>query len=1067
MPSSVKKFAGYVILAASTFAPLSCGLLNPYRHSKSVVHTSDKIGSNPESEKSSKPPVRIAFLKQPTHGITALPFCRYVQIAGYDEDGRVTTAFQQTVKLSLSTAEGALGGATNGEPKEGVVTFEDLSIVKTGVYKIVAKSDNFPPIESDSFTIHARFAGGDGQSANPFQITNIYQLQALTVTFTEYNAAFFKITSDIDASDTSTWFGGSGFRPIGNDTEAFGHTFDGGKKTITSLKISRKDEIHVGLFGATNASSEIHDIVLDEADIAGGDYTGMVIGESISSKVYNIVALGSVSGADNVGGIIGASSGSGGLITALYARVNVSGANDVGGLIGTLYGDGPVKYALTDAEVNASGSRAGGAIGSVDAQNGSMTIQAIITNGYTYAAKGQVGGMFGSAVNGEGRRLFAQGSVQSGSTGGVSFAGGLVGKDNAFSLVNCFADVSVYASGSRVGAMVGEVISSYVNYNAASGSVRGSSVVSAFAGFADSTQFVFNVAVGRVVATSNAAGMIAYAQALPAFRGNFFHNGDLNSALTCVEGQGDSSACAGVDARKHGVFSGVNFSKQSIYQNKISANDASSFDLSGDCAIDSHGSSITVTFTKGVANGEARTKCVAGKWKLTADLHVFADGSITAVATMGGSTSPSLTLVKSTTLCQSSASEASGFASGSGTVGDPYIICTKAQFLAVDTKKSISTTHYFKLGANIDLSPTLYAPLGSIAGSDCTGLFCNIFDGDGFALKNAVMTMVSNNAGAFSDGSSIFGELSFAGTTYGKIQNLKVVGARILGNSYVGALASKERNGFAIEDVVVDAHVIAASSYAGGLAAHIEDSSVEDSLTNTLLVGQDYAGLIAGLVSGAGTPTLSRFSAEGAVVGNSYVGGAIGDLSHLSTTVTASRASAMVLSSNSYVGGFVGHLQGSVQNSYAISHVLAASSDIGGFVGLTNTSANLVNSYAAGGVTGPTNVGGFVGRMYGFLDYNFAVAPYVFADTYNGCFVGDMMNTGDADHFSYAATPYVSSYYGANSGGVDTTLWTVFGRTMTAFDGGTPGDAGAPVPLNQWGAAWVQNPSGLPVLSWE
>jgi len=80
----------------------------------------------------------------------------------------------------------------------------------------------------------------------------------------------YYLANDIDCSDTVNWNSGAGFEPIGNSSNPFTGTFDGGGHKITNLYINRPSTNNVGLFGRTGSGSEIKDVGLEDVDKTGG-----------------------------------------------------------------------------------------------------------------------------------------------------------------------------------------------------------------------------------------------------------------------------------------------------------------------------------------------------------------------------------------------------------------------------------------------------------------------------------------------------------------------------------------------------------------------------------------------------------------------------------------------------------------------------------------------------------------------------------------------------------------------------------------------------------------------------
>lgn len=175
----------------------------------------------------------------------------------------------------------------------------------------------------------AGFAGGEGTSANPYQIANADQLD-LVRNYLNNDAVHFELISDIDLIDYST---GTGWTPIGtagSGTLQFTGSMDGNGHVIRNLKINRPGVAYVGLFGATSVTSRIQNMKLEHVDITGGDYTGSLVGRD-RGTIRGSSASGSVVGAENTGGLAGTASGE---ICDNFAHVNVKGTEEVGGLVG-------------------------------------------------------------------------------------------------------------------------------------------------------------------------------------------------------------------------------------------------------------------------------------------------------------------------------------------------------------------------------------------------------------------------------------------------------------------------------------------------------------------------------------------------------------------------------------------------------------------------------------------------------------------------------------------------------------------------------------------------------------
>ncbi|UCH88052.1 MAG: PKD domain-containing protein, partial [Thermoplasmata archaeon] len=169
---------------------------------------------------------------------------------------------------------------------------------------------------------------GDGTLENPYQITDVWELQAIK----DDLDAHYILMNDIDASDTVNWNSGAGFQPIGDDFAQFRGTFDGNNYKITGLFINRPSTNNIGLFGRAYIA-EIKNVGLKDVQITGGNAVGSVIGFNYGTPISNAYATGTVSGQFGVGGLIGYNDN--GVIEYSYSTCSVSGTWwYTGGLVG-------------------------------------------------------------------------------------------------------------------------------------------------------------------------------------------------------------------------------------------------------------------------------------------------------------------------------------------------------------------------------------------------------------------------------------------------------------------------------------------------------------------------------------------------------------------------------------------------------------------------------------------------------------------------------------------------------------------------------------------------------------
>jgi|GEM_PF-1118332 len=261
-----------------------------------------------------------------------------------------------------------------------------------------------------------------------------------------------------------------------------------------------------------------------------------------------------------------------------------------------------------------------------------------------------------------------------------------------------------------------------------------------------------------------------------------------------------------------------------------------------------------------------------------------------------------------------------GFAGGSGTAEDPWLIADAEQLDMI--RQYLGTTHadkHFKQIDQIDLDQPPYnqgqgwEPIGTTVNE-----FHGHYDGDGHVISGLTINRpATNNVGLW----------AFVGEN-GMVTNLGLQDAQVVGGNYVVGTMVAFNRGTLTE-------VYATGSVSGGYR-------------------------VGGLVGENSPGTVSYAHADVEVTANDgRIGGLVGF--NVNGTVTDSYATGNV-TAGWYVGGLVGrNLNGSIQRSYATGNITGSNS-VGGLVGDTE-GGNIANSYA----TGPATGGGAVGGMIGYL----------------------------------------------------------------------------------------------------
>jgi len=244
------------------------------------------------------------------------------------------------------------------------------------------------------------FSGaGSGTDSDPYIITTVEQLEEMN----DDLGAHYALGNDIDASATSSWNGGSGFLPVGNQANFFTGKFDGRRHIITDLYINRPLENSVALFGYVWGGAEIKDVGIVNANVTGYGSVGTLVGYSNGSTVSNCFSSGSVTGTESggvnsrVGGLVGMSTG-GSSILRCYSTADVtSGAWQVGGLSG-YNGHGSVVIDCYATGNVAGNHKVGGLVGDNCYPEGGFVKRCYSTGLITGGGGGLIGYNFNGGV---------------------------------------------------------------------------------------------------------------------------------------------------------------------------------------------------------------------------------------------------------------------------------------------------------------------------------------------------------------------------------------------------------------------------------------------------------------------------------------------------------------------------------------------------------------------------------------------------------------------------------------------------------------------------------------------
>ena len=257
------------------------------------------------------------------------------------------------------------------------------------------------------------FSGGSGEPDNPYMISTADELNSIGHN-PRLMTAYFKLVNDIDLT-------GVDFYIIANQYHPFRGTFDGNDHTISNFSYTSPEATGVGLFGyVSNGRIKNLGLIDPNVQVDKGDSHGCLVGLLATGIVTNCyVESGSVTGEDELGGLIG-ENGRNGVIMNCYFTGEVTGKENVGGLVGQNRGSATASYSYANVEGRIA-----------------------------------VGGLVGRCSPGETVNCYAGGDVA-----GQWYVGGLVGSNGSGSrgrtgaIRNCYS-VTAILGGSQKGGLLG------------------------------------------------------------------------------------------------------------------------------------------------------------------------------------------------------------------------------------------------------------------------------------------------------------------------------------------------------------------------------------------------------------------------------------------------------------------------------------------------------------------------------------------------------------------------------------------------------------------------------------
>ena len=721
---------------------------------------------------------------------------------------------------------------------------ENISINLTYYWKIVPYNNVGDAANCPIWSFHTittdGFAGGSGTQNDPWQIATAEHLNNVrNYTGASNSDKHFIQIANIDL-DTAPWNQGEGWIPI----KVFYGSYNGANYSINGLYINRPGISHQGLFGSTYHAS-IDNIFVENINIVGGEYTGGLVGYAyrsfgdVSSSITNChssgVVLSNAHGQSGVGGLVGFSWGT--MISNSSSCCQVQGFDRyVGGLVGGITGSS-INNCYFDGIVEGLNSQA--MVGGISGGISNVNINSCYNYGTVLSVNNTAGGIIHRKDSGTIDKCYSTGEVQG---AGIVYYLGISSSQATVS--NCWSSSRVTGSGlvGQLGSS-GSIINSYC-YGPIMGNGKG------FVG-RNSGGIITNCYWDmETTGTSISAGgegrttaQMTYPYDPNTYVGwDFSSIWQMNSGYPKLLGQEDVNDVPNIanhpypaDNETQVIPSVLNWS----CEQKVDTSNSSGFRLS--LGTDYPPTNILNNVDLGWRFIYSQpTNLVCNQvyyWQVIPynDVGYAVDCPVWSFST-------------------------AAFAGGSGTQNDPWQIATAEQLNLV--RKSVYRIHenkYYIQTTDLDLG---VAPWnlgeGWIPIGDENNAFYGNYSGDDHIISNLYI----NRPNSYNQG--LFGYSS------GKIQNLGLEGANVIGGYLAGALAGYNGLSGTISNCYSTGSINSDGS--GGLAGS-NDGTISNCYSSSNVNGNQCSGGLSGINYG----TLENCYSRGSVSGDYSAGGIVGE----------------------------------------------------------------------------------------------------------------------------------------------------------------------------------------------
>ncbi len=880
-----------------------------------------------------------------------------------------------------------------------------INIASTGSF--ATKLGSATGSVSTSYTIiNSLGVAGDATTApaNP-------SLQGMTSA--PVNTAFV-LGSDIDASATTSWNSGAGFKPIGTGTTSFTGKFNGLGHTITGLTQDGATSDYLGLFGKTTGS--ISNVTLSSSAIAGRSYIGSLAG--YGADFYNVRILGgSVTGTTYVGGMAGYASAA---INTVNGNAAVTGrdsatsaAQFVGGLLGkgagainNVTGSGTVGVTNTNTALVTGASAAlsihsiGGLVGQL-APTAGMTLSNNINTGNvtvttatascsvaTYCIS-NVGGLIGTlgGVSNNAAANWRVALTDSMNSGAIS-----VTSTTTASMGLATTNIG-YATGGMIGRIdyVGGTNLAFgggltLTNLASSGNVSGYSAVGGLVGrsnlgssTAGSNVFTTLAATGNV---TGFGGTGAYGLPSSTVPSNIAQGvgGLLGVNQGDYVGQINDSHYSGTVLSRGGLFiGGLAGTHTGLISNSYATGAINM--PSTPLAVSETSAGIIGGLVGYLGGGNTAAGIINGSYSNVA-ITLGSSGARIVASRVGGLVGTTVAPIsgnRSIVISDASVQgDITAYLTTSGSRSPEYI----GGLVGYGSVPDYSTSTVSVSGNTLTVSsgPTLGANgvTGSVSVSDYLAVG-SVVSGPGILPGTYISALGSGTGGAgtyqLNQAQTTAAGVTVTTSTPNYINNSVVTGnVTAAAANQVGGLAGQAGS-------IFNSHTlgnVSGKATVGGLAGFAHSVYNSYALGNVSSSASGEAGgLLGRLSSNLWLGIASSYWSGQEVSGSSFAGGLVG-YSFGGPVYNSYATGSGAVRGGTYSGGLVGATTGDIVNSYSTVTVIGAGNSVGGLVGSfgsLNSIPTMTNSWATGSVTSSTSgigIGGLVGTSYGTVINSYA-----------------------------------------------------------------------------------------------